>query len=63
MVGIVANAISTPCGNCARNEADSFLFSSFCKMAPPVVMPQIYIHFVIVSTAVRGETQSAEQFT
>ena len=43
MTGIVANAISTPCGNCARNEAGSFLFSSFCRMAPPAVTPQIYI--------------------
>ena len=43
MTGIVANAISTPCGNCARNEAGSFLFSSFCRMAPPAVTPQIYV--------------------
>jgi len=42
MIGIVANAISTPCGNCARNEVGRFLFSSFWRIAPPAVMPQIY---------------------
>jgi hypothetical protein len=41
ITGIVAYAISTPCGNCARNDAGRFFFSSFCKMAPPTVTPQI----------------------
>jgi hypothetical protein len=29
IIGIVSNAISTPCGNCVRKEAGSFFFSSF----------------------------------
>ena len=41
ITGIVANAISTPRGNCVRNEAGNFLFSSFGMMAPPAVTPQI----------------------
>jgi hypothetical protein len=43
MTGIVANAISAPCGNCSRKEAGSFLLSPFCRMAPPTVIPQIYV--------------------
>jgi len=29
IIGIVANAISTPCGNCVRKVAGNFFFSSF----------------------------------
>jgi hypothetical protein len=41
ITGIVANAISTPSGNWARNDAGRFFFSSFCRMVPPTVTPQI----------------------
>ena len=39
--GIAANASWTPCGNCARNDAGRLFFSSFCRIAPPAVTPQI----------------------
>jgi hypothetical protein len=39
--GMAAKASSTPCGNWSRNEAGSFFFSSFCRIAPPTVTPQI----------------------
>ena len=45
IIGIVENAISTPCGNCDRKAAGSFFFNSFCRMAPPAVTPQIYVSF------------------
>src|SRR5712671_1292954 len=43
MTGIVANAISTPCGNCSMNEEGKFLLSSFCRIAPLAVTPHIYV--------------------